>query len=787
MAGRTDLEQLVWQMSADIRTLEKQNRKAVANVDQTANKIESRYKAVGKIDVGQFLDKTFDRTRLAAFDAGSARIPIFGQALEALGPIGIAAAAGVGLAALAVTQAIGAMRFADEIDDAAQKLNIGTEALQEYRFALTEVGGEAKDADAAIEGFQKKLGEGMAGGKAKKWFERLGFGGDDLKAFDSTEDALNAVLDRISKLGTEAERAAVAEKLGLGPMVALAREGSGKLEELRQKARDLGIVMDADLVKKGADANQEFETMAKVIDVNLKSAIVDLAPAIVGTMKLVAAFARALNDAADTWRRFEDKSGDGLDEQARLAVGNQNRLTRQAGGFSNLSPSERAAYDRFEAIRRRIDAEQRQRRARTPAGDKPDGEDLIDLSGSSGSKGKSGPSAQELADRRAQLERTLAVEIARLTNNQDLVRTLEREADLASRIKAYDDAGLSLAEATTRATADQVKLDEAKLDASQRSLVISQRAFDIEFERTLGNERFAQAAERRRDLEAAINALMGQGLDLVTATGLAKLNQLDMDRARAVAQARVLADAAAEHQLTLARLDADTNRVRVLERADAIRQRARKIEADNRWNFGQGDGQATTEVDEEIAAQSRAGFRDGVKGLLEELRSGGLEGVLTNVFDRVTDRLNDRLADLLTDVFMGSGKGSGGSLLAALGSAVKGKIPGFASGTDNAPAGLAYVHKGEVLTNMAGGTRVIPAAQVRQAVRVPAASARIGAGGNTFIVHAEGAVMAAGLVSELKAHAAQVSGMAASAGGEYGRAAALRDLRVERTYSRARA
>lgn len=782
--ARTDLEQLVWQMSADIRTLEKQNAKALANVRGTADKIEGRYKSLAKVDVGKFLDQTFDRSRLAAFDAGSARIPIFGQALQALGPAGLAAAAGVGATALAVTQAIGAMRFADELDDMGQKLNVTTDYLQEMRFALTEVGGEAKDADSAIEGFQKKLGEGMAGGKAKKWFERLGFGGDDLKAFASTEDGLNQVLDRISKLGTEAERAAVAEKLGLGPMVALAREGAGRLDELRQKARDLGVVMSAELVKKGADANQEFETMAKVIDVNLKSAIVDLGPAIVTVMGWVAALAKGINGLADSWRRFEDKSSDGLDSQARNALGQQNRLVRQAGGYSRLSPSERTAYNRFEDIRRNVDREQRSRRTSAPSGDAPSAE-LVDVSGPPGSsRGGGGPSASELADRRAQLERTLAIEIARLTNNQDLMRSLERQNDLAARIKAYDDAGLTNAQARTKATDDQARLDEAQLDATGRAVITAQRSLGIERERILGNEAAAAFLERRNELEASTNALMAMGYDLVTATNLAKLDQKDIEEARVIAQARILADAAAEHQLTLARLNGDRERTRELERADAIRRRAREIEANNRWNFGRGDGQATVEVDQEIAAQSRAGFRDGVRGMLEDLQSGGLEGVLGGIFDRVSSRLMDNLSDILTDVLRGGG--SGGGIGSAIAAAFKGRIPGFAAGTSNAPPGLAYVHKGEVLTNMAGGTRVIPAAQVAQAMRVPAAAGRSGSGGNTFIVHAEGSVLASGLVSELKNHAAQVSGAAGAMGGEYGRSAALKDIGQQRKYGRGR-
>lgn len=49
MAGRTDLEQLVYQMSTDIRALERQNKRALAVVTGTSNKIEERYNRQSKM------------------------------------------------------------------------------------------------------------------------------------------------------------------------------------------------------------------------------------------------------------------------------------------------------------------------------------------------------------------------------------------------------------------------------------------------------------------------------------------------------------------------------------------------------------------------------------------------------------------------------------------------------------------------------------------------------------------------------------------------------------------
>lgn len=725
MAPRTDLEQLVYQMSVDLRLLERQNKRAIGNVDSTANRIEARYRRIGKVDVGKFLDTTFDRSRLAAFELGAARVPVFGQALEALGPAGLVAAAGIGAAALAATQAIEAMRFADEIDDAATKLNIGTEALQEFRFAVTETGGELKDFDDAFTGFQKKLGEAIAGGRALKWFERLGFSQADLKAFASTEDALQSVIGRVSLLGREAERAAVAEKLGLGPISALARGGTESLEELRQKARDLGFVMSSDLVAKGAEANQKFETMASVIKVQMTSAFVDLSDEVVDFVTVVADALKALNaflERFEEGRRIaaaaygqanvDDMTSGDVWRQARGLYGAAANVVRgRTGGvMANVARGQSIAGPT--PTQEEMDALARPPR-RAPRGELED----VSPRGSGRSSRASGPSPEELARRTEEMERTIAIEVARLAGNERLVQVLEREADIARRTQQYEALKLSATQARVKAEADQVALDEAREQSRDESFRLSQRELGIELERQRGNYEAAQTLSDRRDLEREIKELIAAGWDELTATNTAELNLLDTQRLRAEVQARIVANAALEHQLTLARIRGDERAIEQLERTLEIQRRARQREGEGNLNYGAGIGDATNEVDEEIAAASRRGFRDGVRGLLDDLQDGQLEGLLGGIFDRVSDRLKDNLADLITDLLMSRGGGgsgpAGGDWLAMAGQFLKGRIPGFRSGTSAAPGGLAYVHEGEVLTNLRRGTRVIPDHAVR--------------------------------------------------------------------------
>jgi len=257
-----------------------------------------------------------------------------------------------------------AMQAAGEIADTATRIGVSTDALQEWRYVAVKSGEDAKAADQALGSFAEKLA--LAGSQlnkqAVKDFGALGFSPEQLKSFKSTEEALDAVVDRISALKSESDRAAIADRLGLGGLVVAIRSGADEVAKLRDEARQLGVVMDADVVKRGADAQSQFETLSRVIDVQLKSAFLDLAPAITAAIGLVAQLATALGDALDQWRDLDKKTGRGLGVErakwvaerdaiaaqfgsqpldgkrvvARLVEGQQYKTTSVAGQFANL-------------------------------------------------------------------------------------------------------------------------------------------------------------------------------------------------------------------------------------------------------------------------------------------------------------------------------------------------------------------------------------------------------------------------------------------------------------------
>ncbi len=323
MADGADQKGAVLQISADLRRLEKAFEKASGTVDKSSTFMERRAKqmaqkveaSTGKVNVGKALDRVFDSTRLKVLDSGIARIGLFGSALEPLGPLGLAAAAGITAVSAAFVGAKAAAKYADDIADTANRLHITTDALQEYRYAIRAAGGEEKGADEALAAFSETLGNAHAGlKKAEGAFLRIGFKKEQIASMTDVESALQAVSEKLVGLSA-ADRDAAISKLGLGGLKELLDEGPAKITRLRDEAVKLGIVMDADLVKRGGELNDQFETVSKVIDVQLKMALVDLGPVLVGLLQQMAEMAKLAADVADAFKGIEGKRRSALEGQ----------------------------------------------------------------------------------------------------------------------------------------------------------------------------------------------------------------------------------------------------------------------------------------------------------------------------------------------------------------------------------------------------------------------------------------------------------------------------------------
>ena len=209
-----------------------------------------------------------------------------------------------GLAAL-VDRSISA---ANAIGKTADTIGVGVEALQELRFAAKASGVEQQTLDMALQRFTRRAAEAAQGtGEAKDALAQMGIALRDQSGnLRSSEDLLGDVADAFARIEDPAERVRLAFKLFDSEGVALVnllRGGSGALEEMRERARDLGIVLDEHLVRDAERARTELDTLSQVISANLTRAALEAAPVIADLSSWLADVA---GKAGIAWERLFD-------------------------------------------------------------------------------------------------------------------------------------------------------------------------------------------------------------------------------------------------------------------------------------------------------------------------------------------------------------------------------------------------------------------------------------------------------------------------------------------------
>jgi hypothetical protein len=685
--------------------------------------------------------------------------------LGAFGTAGVVAAAAAGALVLALNQTREAMRFADDLEDSAAKINIGVEALQTWRFAAVEAGGAATDADSAIDGFQKKLGEGLAGGRSIKWFERLGFSRDDLKAFKSTEEALDAVIGRIADLGTEAERAAIAEKLGLGPLVPLIRLGSDAIDEMRQRAVDLGIVMDESMVKRGAEANREMEVLSQIIDLQLKQAFIDLAPVLLETLKFVGWLAEGIRDVAEAWKDLDDRSTAGLRKNyaAHQAVVTNMMNRRGVNSPDDLNPLARRQFNQSNERMGEIAAVLAARAAVRTPGPIPDGNTLRDVDTARRARGGGGGadrSGREAEQRRRAAERALEA-LAR--EELDLERAA-LEARFGPGGWEENATELGLAKVTLEAEAQNAQRQVLRAQLEKAG------ALDADVEVRLEELRIAQGelkiAEDRRILQEERRDLAAKNLAQEQARDEDAIALMDIDEQMArtnqerfaIARRILLAQQALEQKLLEAELGEDG-----------------KLSDEDKERLGRNAHRQGREVelfDHSTRERMRADFHSYGNEIVDAIEAGRIgEHIGDQLKARLIEMALDGLFNFLNPEQGGGSTGGGGGGFWTMAANFAASMFGGGSGPGRAGGGPLWrgvrhpvVETGKPELLMLGGQgQVTSAAETARLLKETLGASGGGGGGLTVNEHhhkwdLRGAVVTEDLMKQMeaKANAAEV-------------------------------
>ena len=191
---------------------------------------------------------------------------------------GVAGLAGTGLATALAASVKSTADFNDAMGKAAQRAGVTTEAFSKLAYA-------ASLSDVSVEELQKGLqliGQDAAGGGKK--LEELGIQLNNLDgSLKSNDQLLREVADRISRMGTPAEKSAAAVRL-LGEegakLVPLLNSGAQGLSDMATEAERFGQVVTDDAAKAAAEFNDNLTKIQANVTGLTRQLTSDLIPAL---------------------------------------------------------------------------------------------------------------------------------------------------------------------------------------------------------------------------------------------------------------------------------------------------------------------------------------------------------------------------------------------------------------------------------------------------------------------------------------------------------------------------
>jgi|GEM_PF-6594190 len=195
--------------------------------------------------------------------------------------------------------AIGTSNALDRIDKSSQKLNLSIQTFQELDFIASQTGTSvdglgmamrtltvqaAKNGDAfKALGISVKNSSGEMKTQEELFFESI----KSLQGFEAGVGRSKAAFELFGRSAAE-----------LNPLI---NSGVNSLEDLRQKAHDLGLVFEDDVVKQGAAVHDALDQMKRSGQALMISVMTPLLPTIQKIAEGMAKFANAIKPIAEKW------------------------------------------------------------------------------------------------------------------------------------------------------------------------------------------------------------------------------------------------------------------------------------------------------------------------------------------------------------------------------------------------------------------------------------------------------------------------------------------------------
>lgn len=264
--ANNESQKLAVDVIARINQLEKSMAKAGQVVDRSTNGMERRL-------------KSFESSAGASF----AKVGNLAKASLAGLFAGVIGAGGAGI----VMQLGDIAKGVAEIGDAAKMAGVSSKAFQEWRYVAEQARIPIDSITDGLKEMAIRADEFATTGKgsAAEAFQRLGLTPQEVKErLKDPSELLLLLIERTRKLNDTASGVRIFDELfgGTGGerMVSLIEQGESGIRDQIKAANDFGRVLDDDVIKKAAEIDRQFNSIAGTIGTTLKSAIVS----VVGSM-----------------------------------------------------------------------------------------------------------------------------------------------------------------------------------------------------------------------------------------------------------------------------------------------------------------------------------------------------------------------------------------------------------------------------------------------------------------------------------------------------------------------
>lgn len=304
MAGEGDAERLVVLLEARIRDFEKNMAKASGTATKSYGQMRrDSASATRQMESDMVRSTTRLNTVLATFSTriGSLGRVGFGELIRTSAPT-IAGILGV---SAALAEAKAAVEDFSRINDKSKASGLDPEFFQAIAYQA-QLGGVAIDQiSTALETFNRNSGLAAEGtGRMATQLKLL----DpellkSLQATSSQAERLRLVADAISKQTDASKKAAIATAAfgdAGGKLVDVLAGGSRGMDETAAAARRMGLIVSDELIGQADDIGDKFDTASRVLDLQFKEVLIQLAPVLTATVSGISSLISKVEELYNT-------------------------------------------------------------------------------------------------------------------------------------------------------------------------------------------------------------------------------------------------------------------------------------------------------------------------------------------------------------------------------------------------------------------------------------------------------------------------------------------------------